>query len=614
MSGTVRETCLQLTGTVGSSSIVFDLPEGEYAVGALEGSDIFLPVSGVSRKHAVLRVLNNEIVVEDAGSKNGTYVNGQRLQRAVVRPGDWVGFGPAILYVVEIDCQDAEVAINLDAGPPSANVPPAEEDTETRVGTAYEQPLLWVSLLNELAAQLIGEEDPDPALALSIFLEETGAKGACLVEWDDKDEPLVLCTSGEPFDLPNESPVRSFIRAVADAGKSEGVVLSKIVGDGPPLAWAAAASPGMAPCALVIRGEFPNRIASGPLLEAVLRMILHARSEPIHLGAEVEPAALPELHFGEGHVRGRSAAMQAVHEQVRQLLRGDIPVLITGETGVGKELIARLIHASSQRRKGPFVAINCAAIPSELLEAELFGIERGVATGVQPRQGKFQQAGGGILFLDEIADMSADLQAKLLRALQAMEISPVGGRQPVPVDVRILSATNTNLQERLADGRFRRDLYYRIAGFVLRVPPLRERREDIPLLVEHFMRRYAEEVGKPIRGITVKALHALVNAGWPGNVRELEHEVRRLVYLCPEGRAIDSRMISGEILYACMEMDLDSFEMSPDLRLETRVDELERKLITVALARTRGNRSKAAKLLGISRNGLALKMERLGLK
>ena len=170
----------------------------------------------------------------------------------------------------------------------------------------------------------------------------------------------------------------------------------------------------------------------------------------------------------------------------------------------------------------------------ELLEAELFGIESGVATGVTARKGKFQLARGGFLFLDEIGDMSLELQAKLLRALQQLEIHPLGARAPEPIDVRIITATNTDLQALINANKFRRDLYYRVAGFTVRVPPLRARRDDIPAFVEHFMRLYSEEIGKSVRGITVKALNAIATAPWLGNVRELEHEVRRLVYLCPE--------------------------------------------------------------------------------
>jgi transcriptional regulator with PAS, ATPase and Fis domain len=279
---------------------------------------------------------------------------------------------------------------------------------------------------------------------------------------------------------------------------------------------------------------------------------------------------------------------------------------------VGKEFLARTLHASSARRTGPFVAINCAAIPADLLEAEMFGIGKGIATGVVERQGKFQLAEGGTLFLDEIGDMSLDLQAKLLRALQEKEIQPVGGA-PLAVDIRVVAATNSDPLRRMEEGRFRRDLYYRVAGYALRVPALRERKEDIPALVEGLMRTFAHEADKSLRGITLKALRALVDYPWPGNIRELQHEVRRLVYLCPDGQAIDSSMLSGHLFQSNQPEEIPLAEVG-SLELDTQVQRMEASLIRQALARAGGNHTQAAKLLGISRNGLAMKMERLGIK
>jgi two-component system, NtrC family, response regulator HupR/HoxA len=315
------------------------------------------------------------------------------------------------------------------------------------------------------------------------------------------------------------------------------------------------------------------------------------------------------LVFPEGYVPGHSAAIVELYAQTRALLQGDVPVLLRGETGVGKELLAQILHASSSRRAGPFVAVNCAAIPADLLEAEMFGIGRGVATGVNERPGQFQIAKGGTLFLDEIGEMPAALQAKLLRALQGREIQPVGGT-PVRIDVRVITATNSDLDARIAEGKFRRDLYYRVAGFVLRVPSLRERREDIPGLVQALLCVFARETGKAVPAITAEALRALVAYTWPGNIRELEHEVRRLVYLGREGEAVDCRLLSERVLVA-EETEMDAPPSS--LGLDANVAHLERRLIRAALARTGGKRSPAARLLGVSRNGLAMKMERLGL-
>jgi len=382
--------------------------------------------------------------------------------------------------------------------------------------------------------------------------------------------------------------------------------------------------------------------AGGPEVGAVLRVALGTLEAAGVLGASgvaqdggrVHPAERPTaeeaLVFPEGLVRGSSPAMLALYEQMRVLVQGDLPVLLEGETGVGKEHLARVLHLSSPRRRGPFVAVNCAAIPADLLEAELFGIAKGVATGVSERPGRFQLARGGMLLLDEIGEMPPALQAKLLRVLQEKEVQPVGGA-PVPTDLRVVSATNSDLRLRVEEGRFRRDLYFRVAGYVLRVPPLRERREDIPGLVRAFVDKFAAEAAKSLRGVSVRALAILSEYAWPGNVRELEHELRRLVYLCPEGQAIDSPMLSPHLL----ERGLRPVEepgsgestttpgpvaLTPEsdaagsLDLEAELTRVESRLIQEALTRSGGNLSRAARLLGTSRNGLAIKMTRLGLK
>jgi len=314
------------------------------------------------------------------------------------------------------------------------------------------------------------------------------------------------------------------------------------------------------------------------------------------------------LVFPTDFVPGESPAMRRLADQMQPLVRGDAPVLLLGETGVGKELIAQTLHASSQRRRGPFVPVNCAAIPGELMEAEMFGIGKGVASGVVARAGQFQLAQGGTLFLDEIGEMPLPLQAKLLRALQGCEIQPVGGA-PLRVDTRVVAATNADLERKMERGRFRRDLYYRVAAFVLHVPPLRERREDVPGLVRAFAGFFAQEAGRPTPRITADAMCALAAYAWPGHVRELQHEVRRLVYLCPEGRAIDRGLLSEHVL-AAPPTDVDVRTSS--FRLDIHVAALERRLIQAALARTGNRRAAAARLLGISRNGLAIKMARLG--
>jgi len=608
-----EERSFRLTGEVDGSRLTYDLTAGEHTIGASEDCEVQMAATGVSRRHAVLTIGNGTLTVRDLDSKNGTFVNGRKIEERTVDEGDWIGFGPIVLYVVRVHPDDAKVAISLN--PSRRWIEHIDSTTEVRsiARRSEDEPPRWIELLNRMTDELVGPVEPSLGDALDTLREGLGAAGVCLVEWIDESDPIAVCAGGAVPESPElVALANSFRSSAAESGAGPTMTSGRLDGE-VYLTWAAATDPSCEPWTLVVSGDYPHRKAVGPLLEATLRMMLHSKTEPIHIEAGGASFAPPELYFSPRYVVGRSAAMGEIYTQLRQLLRGDIPVLITGETGVGKEHVAETLHASSARREGPFVAVNCAAIPSELLEAELFGIESGVATGVSARKGKFQLARGGVLFLDEIGDMSLELQAKLLRALQQLEIHPLGARAPEPIDVRIITATNTDLQALIAGNRFRRDLYYRVAGFTIQVPSLRARREDIPAFVEHFMRLYAEEIGKPVRGMTVKALSALAAAPWLGNVRELEHEVRRLVYLCPENEAIDSTMLSSSILYPPLQQQLDDFDGAGDLELDTAVADLERKYITAAMARTKGNRSKAAKLLGISRNGLALKMDRLGL-
>ncbi|MEM1206374.1 MAG: sigma 54-interacting transcriptional regulator [Acidobacteriota bacterium] len=318
----------------------------------------------------------------------------------------------------------------------------------------------------------------------------------------------------------------------------------------------------------------------------------------------------------EGHVRGRSAPMVAAYRQLATVAASDLPVLLLGETGVGKEGLARAVHLSSPRASGPFVAVNCAAIPADLLEAELFGIAKGVATGVDARIGKLGRASGGTLFLDEIGDMPAPLQAKLLRALQDREIEPLGST-PRSVDVRVVAATNTDLPSRVASGVFRRDLYYRLAGMTVEVPPLRRRTDDLADLVARFARDAAAGPGPAPSGFTAGALRALEAHPWPGNVRQLEHAVRRLVLETPGGQPVASGAVDRCLAQDAQlegNMGVDDRGVLDASRLR-RLDlaEVEQRLVEEALERTGGNQSHAAPLLGISREALRRRMARYGL-
>jgi transcriptional regulator with PAS, ATPase and Fis domain len=273
--------------------------------------------------------------------------------------------------------------------------------------------------------------------------------------------------------------------------------------------------------------------------------------------------------------------------------------MIRGESGVGKERVARLLHASSDRSNGPFVPLNCAALPETLLESELFGIEEGVATGVQRRHGKIELAHGGTLFLDEVGDLSLGLQAKLLRVVQEREFERLGGRERIPVDIHLVTATNRDLEDMVKNGDFRRDLYYRLRVVVVDVPPLRERRTDIPLLARHFLELYGERFGRPGLSLSRDALTALMSHPFPGNVRELENAIQAAIALAPEGS------ISVEDL----KLEIED-EQRPESGGLLSLSEVERRHIETVLDAVDGNRQEAARVLGIDRTTLYRKLQR----
>lgn len=311
---------------------------------------------------------------------------------------------------------------------------------------------------------------------------------------------------------------------------------------------------------------------------------------------ERENARLAERASGDAPVLGQlitaAPEMLKVARTIERVADANVSVMLLGASGTGKELLARGLHDASPRKDGAFVAINCAAIPETLLESELFGHEKGAFTGaVKTTPGKIELAQGGTLFLDEVGDIPLPLQVKLLRFIQERVIERVGGRQPIPVDTRIVCATHRNLDEMIAGGSFRDDLYYRLAEIVVRIPSLAERPGDASLLARHFLRRYAEEMRRPVSGLAADALAALDSWAWPGNVRELENRVKRAVI-----------MADGKFVTAT-DLDLDSGPDPMDNLLNLRAvrEQADRMAIRRAIARTQGNISGAAKMLGISR-------------
>jgi two-component system, NtrC family, nitrogen regulation response regulator GlnG len=366
-------------------------------------------------------------------------------------------------------------------------------------------------------------------------------------------------------------------------------------------------------------------------LKELLSVVARALATPL-------PPSAPQPRDAEERLPliGRSMAMQDIYRIIARLTTADLTVMVNGESGTGKELVARALHDYGRRRGGPFVAINMAAIPRELIESELFGHERGAFTGATNRnQGRFEQASGGTLFLDEIGDMPPEAQTRLLRVLQEGEFTTVGGRQPVKANVRIVAATHRDLRQAIRAGTFREDLFYRLNVVPIRLPPLRERSEDIPILARHFLEK-AQQNGLPAKTLSDEAMERLQAHRWPGNVRELENLMRRLAALYPQ-ETITAEVITAELAENVMSGDSTAApaasEQEPLVQAVERhirqflaasrdgmpmrdiydrvIAEVERPLIQMTLASTKGNQIKAAAMLGLNRNTLRKKIRDL---
>lgn len=577
---------------------VFDLRRGVWRLGSSPRSDVVLVEAGVSREHALLHVTDCEVLVEDCGSRNGTWIDGTRVSRAVLAAGSVLSLGPARLVLEAPDSGEIELAVVGGATVYQQPVPhtielaePSQEQLRTR----------WFDVVAEAAARL--PRGPRSVLQALVAPLELGGAAWC-------------AATGVSVEL--RAAVGSFspdiLRELARI-RPEPLWLGDIAGT-PVAAFATTRRTRL----LVLCGDFAGRDACLELLRAAFELLRWSELEPIEgpePGADVDGPqgrnggdAIGLLSLPQGFVPGSSPASRTLLETLARLADFDLPVLLLGETGVGKELIAQTLHASSNRRRGPFVPINCAAVPGDLLEAELFGIGHGVATGVRGRRGKFEEASGGTLFLDEVGELPLDLQPKLLRALQEREIEQIGGRR-TSTDVRIITATNVDLEAAMARGAFRPDLYYRIAAATVTIPPLRERREDLAGLLTAFLERTLRATGKPVRGISKSAFEVMSRYHWPGNVRQLYAEVRRLVALCPAGGAIEASMLPAEMLEHSdpgTSTLVRGLTQATDLRLET----VERLAVHEALRRCGGNHRRAAELLGISRSAVTRRLQAYG--
>ncbi|MHB8799710.1 MAG: sigma 54-interacting transcriptional regulator [Thermoanaerobaculia bacterium] len=597
-------------------SLVFPFPEMEVTLGSSSKADLVVPFTGVSRLHARISPEADGIRIVDAGSKNGVVRNGQRTLRATLREGDEVVLGDATLALR--DAGEAEdLALELGA----SNRGPAPPTGSTASGP-LDAPAAALRLVRELEGD--GSETPARRRALLRKARTIlGAEG--LVALDSLSGPQSAF-----LDVEGPAPEQELIEALRNViGKRipSRAPRSILLAGGRYAALAPATSSFQGPCLVALFSGFPGSdVPWKRELIAFLANRLFGSTE------EADDPSLPAgpspMRLPEGLVLGSSSAFSSFLATLEATVGSGLDVLLTGETGTGKELIARAIHDSGPHPEGPFVAINCAAIPNELLEAELFGVTRGAATGVEPRPGRFIQANGGTLLLDEIGELPETLQAKLLRVVQEREVLPLGAVSARNIHVRIVAATNRDLLRRMKEGLFRPDLYYRVSALQYHVPPLRDRREDIPALVLAFASRSAAALGRRVRGVSRPALDVLLAHDWPGNVRELETAVQRAVLLCPSGGTLLAEHFS-QVRWSVEERAkgapaADEAHPGPPppspppsaepgyLDLEARRNAVERETIERALATAKGNKSLAARLLKISRNGLSARIRALG--
>jgi DNA-binding NtrC family response regulator len=591
--------------------IRFPLPETQAIIGSSAASDIVLPFPGVSRAHARLVCSADRIQLLDLGSKNRLLVGAERRDEADLVEGTPVQVGRVFLTIENVSSSDVQLAIRV----PSGAMQDRSSAADTHDGSGEHAPgaaLRFVRMVESTRGRDFQRRCNE---LLELAREILGATSIAGFAIDSGGTVAIDMVSGS---LPAESWLDE-LRFLAHDRADRAMPIFRRGSTERFLCWIDRRKTGAAALLIAFPGPDPAIEAWKVDLGGYVALKFGAVSLPPVAALE----RLTPLKLPAEMVDTTSAAMRKLLDHLAATVSSRLDVLLWGETGTGKELFAKMIHDSGPTVSGPFVAINCAAIPSELLEAELFGVEGRVATGVDPRKGYFLLADGGSIFLDEVGELPERLQAKLLRVLQEREVLPLGASRPRRISLRVIAASNRDLQALTQDGRFRADLYYRLRGLQFHIPPLRDRREDIPALVMAFVHRACVEYERRVTGVSRRALSLLMEYDWPGNVRELKSEVERAVLVTPNGSAIPAEAFAAvqwSLAHRRPERPPSSAtafatpEDSPrGVSLQGQLDDVERQEILRALDQSRGNRSRAARILGISRNGLTLKLRRLGI-
>ncbi|MFG0316648.1 MAG: sigma 54-interacting transcriptional regulator [Planctomycetota bacterium JB042] len=597
---------------------------GSATVGRSSDNEIAVDEEGVSRHHCRLETRGDGLFVEDLGSTNGTFLNGRRIRDAELADGDELLVGRSLFRVHGGRDKDDAAGRTLAVGAETIQVAlkaahadyPGDLSGSTRAVDHLRTLCRVVDAINAG-----GSPDDLYRQALDAVLDTLDMESGAVVLGDDPGaEPAVRI---ERSDGPARAPSRTILRRVLESG--EAVLANDVAGDArwkgsTSLVGQGEARIVCAPIAVAGRGSGALYLASGkegrPVGESELRLVtlvarqLALAAENLHR-TELLVAENRSLRAAAGDVEivGTSAAMARVLETARRAAAADATVLVTGETGTGKELVARAIHGWSARRDRPFVALNCGAIPATMVESELFGHEKGTFTGAAERRlGRFEMADGGTLLLDEVGELPLETQVKLLRVLEEKRFYRVGGSKEVAVDVRILAATNRDLDARVRDGSFRPDLLFRLRVLEIEVPPLRERSEDVGPLAEALLARLARGGGRPAATLTEEASERLAAYPWPGNVRELRNVLERALILC-----------GSDTIGADDVLPEGAGSTPPDGAAPVSgggvrsLRDAERETILAALEATGWNKSKAAELLGIGRTNIYEKIKLYGL-
>ncbi len=549
----------------------FPITESELTFGRLEGSDVVLEDDLVSRRHCGIRLQDGHVVLRDLDSRNGTFVNGESVSKRVLKDGDVIKIGSSIFIYMEQGDEEDETPTFVEG----------DEDrlrSVTTLRVVRDEPLFPnTDPLRARFLELISQSFPD------------AKRAAVLLAGRSSDDEFVSASY-----LPSKFAVS---RMVTHLALGEGLPVLSNDGDSVLCAPLIAKGTRLG----VLYADNPQKDVFDQNHLKLMTAIAAAASEAFERmrygeWLEAENRRLNEEIDIQHDMIGGSSNMREVYDFIQRVARAEANVLILGETGTGKELAARAIHRNSLRSEGPFIAVNCGAIPVSLMQSELFGHEKGAFTGaVSQRKGKIESAGGGTLFLDEVGELPLPLQAGLLRVIQEREFERLGGTRSVKANIRLVAATNRNLEEEVKQERFRRDLYFRLHVVSVRMPSLSERRDDIPLLIEHFIRRHRRTGG--VSGISPEVLPLFLSYDWPGNVRELENAIERACLLAK------SSLILLEDLPEAMT-ERKPANPARSMSYHDQVNAAKKSIIHTAMHTTQGNVVEAASILDLNASHL----------